>query len=1443
MLHIFIVNSGTMVTMDMIHMMHSVPEFQRAIQEEYGIPVEKQVLLVSGGQSLDVHKRVCDFNAGTDTSPIYMFDKFLIEQASYQMSPSLTEDATQPSDYELKEQVEAFRNLPPSYNAVSSRTQMALQLHDLAKEKVKSCEIMVRDQHQQQQGWMAVVANLEDISSAFHQRAKAFELSLTDFMSKRTNYFKMLSEFPDVLSQLERIPLPPCLVDSARFESESDRDSMTLMRWISRQDQRSSLVNMYQQCAKSLEQFEPEALENFRCDINDVIEKVDNPGMKEIKGLGDRLFGLEQLLAQAKKTRQDQGEMAQGFVQNQSRFSNLKDTSVLPQLCDSHQKQLVVMLKNHLQLREISRRCLIAKGELCKNLHVRLRWIMFVEQQITGIHSKMVVYHENLKRLKKRLEIADQVYNSPTLFAKALAEIYLRRQYEVQFSQRFGAVSEMQLKEVDRRKELSIMMQTHFLNALFPGLSNLPPAVTLEHDVSDGCLPTVTLEDIQLLKDQVPELNYCLELHIDVLSKTTQTVDMKCLEEPEDELSKSQSEHLNQMKEELVTNKTLHSLATEGTNEILKNADHPIEESVETLINEPLEDVLEDVGSLSETAETMGTHSMVLAFGSALSPDTDNFLSTRDSVEMPFYSLAGGIQIANSYQPGHLHGSNFQEEELEEVEGKLEDLKREKEDIERKCIRQKEELQRKIEHCEGKLEKFEIEYEDLRVQHQNKERKLEEIESGLGSIYKRNSHLEEMLGDSTKSLLAGTKLLRNELETFKNFVFTFSTENMTSISQFTSSVEYITKEYDRIEIDNSNLVKEISQLKEEYQVASVFKEKYECLLGEHEKYRTKIKEENKMMDKSKNEKEAEHQKILKKIEKLEKDLELVTKELLAEKDIRIQNEESLTKQLEVSNKDLQCMNKQLIDAKEENKQFVQAIHKHKQQIECEKQEIVGLKLCQEVEISELKLLLKEKDVLLQRSNDEKMELLQKKEQEKKTEISDLIVQFKYEKKEELKDFEKMLRKQWRVEIQEMSLEELIVIKPEIQSAEKINEDKENALKELQKSHEMELQSKLEELERNKDEEIALAKQQAHLQVQELLEKYQNCEEKYHDLQKQSKMQTSQMEASFMTDKQSEVLAAVEEERKKHKHKMDKLRSSMEENHKKSIKAMLEEADARHFQEIQEMARTFDEDKLNSLEDMKTSIQADKQIHFNAALSKVSLKKDKEIETLKKKLAEHEEQQQIDKESIDKLLSENSNISEIVKQTLSNKEAENNKLKEENKSLLQTKQELIERCQQGQAGASSLEESVVCMPKSTQSFEDKASGGHRLAKTKDNTDFRKKMLESASSGSKAEKISIIDISVGDLVLIYFEEQNDNYVVFTRGTTLYFVHADSLQPLGLKPHDPSKRAWIIGRITDKEYCQAKKAQNRFKVPVGTKFYRVKAESCSIREHRRTKAESKS
>ena len=58
-------------------------------------------------------------------------------------------------------------------------------------------------------------------------------------------------------------------------------------------------------------QFDEKVSESLEVEVEGILEAINNPSMKEVKGLEDRLFGLEQLMYGAHKLVQEQGDMAQ----------------------------------------------------------------------------------------------------------------------------------------------------------------------------------------------------------------------------------------------------------------------------------------------------------------------------------------------------------------------------------------------------------------------------------------------------------------------------------------------------------------------------------------------------------------------------------------------------------------------------------------------------------------------------------------------------------------------------------------------------------------------------------------------------------------------------------------------------------------------------------------------------------------------------------------------------------------------------------------------------------------------------------------------------------------------------------------------------------------------------------------------------------------------------
>ncbi|GJQ84975.1 hypothetical protein Trydic_g575 [Trypoxylus dichotomus] len=534
MLYVFHVDTGTMMTCDMNLALESVHHLKQYIQRTCNIPCDKQVLLVSGGESLDPDSRVCSYSAGTDTNPIFLFSKSVIESTT---PPSGNVELVSDAERAFLEKVkEATADLPHDYATVVHRTQLAQQFYEMAKEQAKICKQLVHDQHLQQQGWAAVVANLEDITTEFKKRADLCEKQFSDYMNEHDSYMKFLQSFHEDLQILSRIPLLPVLLESEKLvdetlnaessatttnetseNSESTKKDTTLLGWISASDSKNSIDQLYEMCSRGLQQFDQNVYTAIKADIKTALEDANQPTMKEVRGIGDRLFGLEQLMNGAKKYVQEQSDLAQSFLQNQNRAGNLRDISVLPDLCASHRKQLLVMFNNHQQLGDIRRRCTKAKEELIVNLYYRLKWVMYVENTILEISHRLFIYHENLKRLRKHLEVLQQIHLAPAIYLTAITEVVRRKIFSQAFlvwaSELACHLLTIHNNEVARRKEFQSQFEGHFLNPLFPGMDDLPPTfATQAPSVFDSSLPNISTEDLETLKTALPEMTEKLDV-------------------------------------------------------------------------------------------------------------------------------------------------------------------------------------------------------------------------------------------------------------------------------------------------------------------------------------------------------------------------------------------------------------------------------------------------------------------------------------------------------------------------------------------------------------------------------------------------------------------------------------------------------------------------------------------------------------------------------------------------------------------------------------------------------------------------------------------------------------------------------------------------------------------------------------------------------------------
>lgn len=513
------------MTFEMRFAMEKVCKLKAAIATKTGIPEEKQVLLISGGESLSSMQRVCSYSsAGTDTSPIFLFAKINIESNQPPLMNTNFGDNT-----DVTEMIESCMSMQPSLDTLVARTELAVDLNEQGLKQKEFCERLVHDQHLQQQGWAAVTANLEDLIRALKNKAEILMMAFSEFTKCKPAHKELLEKFGDDIKHLDSIPILPVLIESSKpidaqatsstGSDNSSSQSTTLRQWIDYHDSQNSLEKLIELCWRGLERFTEANAEQIRHEVQELLKSVNNKEMKEIKGLEERLFGLEKLMVDAKKVVDEQSQLASSFQSNRERFSKIRDSTLLPDLSASHKQQLQMMLTNHKKMSDYRNRCIKAKHELSVNLHARLKWIMYIEQQISDLDGKLMIYKENLLRLKRHFEIVEQVHKSPELYLETVVEALRRRRFSRKYLHWANSIAkisqELYENEMDARKAFDAKLGSHFLTNLFPGLTrSYPPAfATVQPDPFDTKVPRITTADIQYLQSNLDE-ELAKKLHI-----------------------------------------------------------------------------------------------------------------------------------------------------------------------------------------------------------------------------------------------------------------------------------------------------------------------------------------------------------------------------------------------------------------------------------------------------------------------------------------------------------------------------------------------------------------------------------------------------------------------------------------------------------------------------------------------------------------------------------------------------------------------------------------------------------------------------------------------------------------------------------------------------------------------------------------------------------------
>ncbi|KAF4803231.1 RB1-inducible coiled-coil protein 1 [Turdus rufiventris] len=1522
-LYVFLVNTGTTLTFDTELAVQNVADLKHAIQTKYKIAIQHQVLVVNGGECMAPDRRVCSYSAGTDTNPIFLFNKEMILCERPPAIPKTTFSAE--NEMELK--VEESLMMPAVFHTVASRTQLAVEMYEVAKKLCSFCEGLVHDEHLQHQGWAAIMANLEDCTYSYQKLLYKFENVYSSYLQSIDDIKLKLTHLGSAVSIMAKIPLLECLTrhsyreclgrlesspehggtesegtedgksaelvlypDVSKVNSKSmlasfcksvehsalegtdaenvkdDKESgqnatvqdnemsvelkdddqpsfnVSLLDWINVQDRPNDVESLVRKCFDSMSRLDPRIIQPFLAECRQTIAKLDNQNMKAIKGLEDRLYALDQMIASCSRLVNEQKELAQGFLANQKRAENLKDPSVLPDLCLSHANQLMIMLTNHRKLLDIKQKCTTAKQELANNLQVRLKWCCFVMLHADQDGEKLQALLRLVTELLERVKVVEALSTVPQMYCLAVVEVVRRKMFikhyrETRKPRRFDS----ELPDIS-------MSDLQFLQSFCP--SEVQPLLRVP-----------ILCDFEPLHQHVRALHNLVKA-AQSLDEMSQTItDLLNEQKASNSQASPQSATTPRMESTTGTaiatsSRTPPSLSLQGPLCPPVCPPAPLEElspdsidahtfDFETIAHPNLEQALKqgslDLDSLAESPES-DFMSAVNEFVIEENPVSPNVISDPQSPEMMVESLYSSVINA------------IDSRRMQDTSSCVKDVPVENASLSvcvEKCRVIAQDSKVRLRDIKEDLCHFRtlVQREQCDFSNSLKCTSLEIV----NAIEKVKLSLEKALNDKHQ----------NELQSLKS-------EYETKINKLLEDGEESKKKIKKLKGDLLGLEEVLQNKNDEFAIVKNEKEAVVCLQNEKDQKLLELECQMETQNSEIKELRQSREIVLEDLKKLhvenQEKLQLLRAELETleqchlkelESNLQARHLQEFEKVLAEHKDSLDKLNKENQHRLEQMQESHQVVMQEKQQqveeLQLKVSDLSDLRCKLEVELALKEAETDEMKLLLEESRHQQQETLKsqidKETESLRKEIDNLNNKIQTSSDEyqvglsELRTLMTIEKDQCISELVNRYEEESNYLRTELNKVTLLHQKTAEAEKRLSEQI-TELQSKLEletsALEKEKTEKLSLCEQQEkyealihklkeekellvsnHEQDRQLLIQKLSCE-------KEDAVQTACKELELQREAAEKGLLEKIQQLEMQVNQSPPAESSAESNLVAELQEKLQEEKMKFLEQLEEQEKRKNEEMQN----IRTSLTAEQQTNFNTVLAREKMKKENIINDLSDKLKVLTQQQEKDKDLIETLSEDRARLLEEKKKL----EEEVNKLRSSNFSPSTYLAAVSEACGACAADVPTDTDRLVAdfgaEGRMDSTMETSMMAVHEnvhMSEEKQRIMLLERMSQSMSSVSSrhSEKIAIRDFQVGDLVLIILDERHDNYVLFTVSPTLYFLHSESLAALDLKPASgASRRPWVLGKVMEKEYCQAKKAQNRFKVPLGTKFYRVKA-----------------
>ncbi|GIX73382.1 RB1-inducible coiled-coil protein 1 [Caerostris extrusa] len=492
-----------------------VSELKNAIFEKRNIPVADQVLLCSGGEELKSDVIVGNYSgAGTDTNPIFLFQKGLFDPDNDYEIQQLNAPIKTSMDLSIQADVEGCANMMPSIQAIAVKATLAQRFSDYALKGKEECISLVRDQHLQQQAWAAVIANLDDIKDALQKSFYYLNDHFERFLENVPNFQEILKLALDDIALLAKVPVLPKLIGDSVSTEDSMEKKHTLLTWFCTEPQ-YYLESVTEKCQSGIDTLDETCLVALKEEFMNVLKDANRPDIKEVKGIGERLANLNTLIEDFDKLCNDQIELMKRFF-NADRMGYARDPNVLPDICNTYQTHLGFMLQHHQRLIHILEKCTRAKQELSLNINKRIQYISCIESSISKMQTKIHNFVKYMKSVTNQIDCLQQVHMAPQRYLKMCAEVCRRKEFSARYMKWATELSSQCLKlyenESSHRKQMCKETR-NMVDGLFPGMHDMPPPFAVEcPNLFDENLPDITREDLEWLKTCVPELSHLCEV-------------------------------------------------------------------------------------------------------------------------------------------------------------------------------------------------------------------------------------------------------------------------------------------------------------------------------------------------------------------------------------------------------------------------------------------------------------------------------------------------------------------------------------------------------------------------------------------------------------------------------------------------------------------------------------------------------------------------------------------------------------------------------------------------------------------------------------------------------------------------------------------------------------------------------------------------------------------